>query len=160
MRTFSSIKGLPIFLKNTDRAIGKISDLYLNQDGNVIGLIIEGKSFLKRDRLLPINSILSYKDERILVDNTRALQPFQQIDGAYFLYKHGELAGKAVLTDKGKRLGLLDDVYFQEEVGTIIGYEVTDGFFADITEGKKIVSTEDSLHVGKEAIVVHVNSNL
>lgn len=160
MRTFSSLKGLPVYVQNSDEQIGKIADLYLAQNGNVIGLLVEGQSFFKRDRLLPITSILSYSDERITVDDITSLRPVQHIEGAYFLYKHGELAGKTVLTDKGKKLGLLDDVYFQEEVGTIIGYEVTEGFFTDITEGKKLVSTSEDLRVSKEAIVVHVNSNL
>lgn len=39
------------------------------------------------------------------------------------------------MSNEGKKLGLLEDVYFMEEVGTIVGYELTDGFFSDITEG-------------------------
>jgi uncharacterized protein YrrD len=105
-----------------------------------------------------IHSILSFHDSGIVLNDISSLQPVSNEKGAYF--KYGDLAGKTVLTSAGNKLGLLDDVYIQESVGTIIGYEVTDGFFTDITEGKKVISTNKALRVGKDAIVVDVKSNL
>ncbi|MFK4997612.1 PRC-barrel domain-containing protein [Bacillus sp. N9] len=61
------------------------------------------------------------------------------------------------LSNEGKQLGLLDDVYFLEEVGTIVGYELTDGFFSDITEGKRVIRTPIPPKIGKDAMIVSVN---
>ena len=52
---------------------------------------------------------------------------------------------------------MLDDVYFLEEVGTIVGYELTDGFFSDITQGKRVIRTPHPPKIGKDAIIVSVN---
>ena len=46
-----------------------------------------------------------------------------------------------MMTKEGERLGILEDVYFMEEVGTIVGYELSDGFFSDIMEGKRVVKS-------------------
>ena len=46
-----------------------------------------------------------------------------------------------MISEEGEPLGFLKDVYFQEEVGTIVGYEITDGFFSDITEGKQVIKS-------------------
>ena len=46
-----------------------------------------------------------------------------------------------MISKEGERLGLLEDVYFLEEVGTIVGYELSDGFFSDIMEGKRVIKT-------------------
>jgi len=75
----------------------------------------------------------------------------------YFLHTHHGLFRKPLLSSEGQKLGLLEDVYFTEEVGTIIGYEVTDGFFADITEGKKVIKTNEPLKIGEDVIVVSIN---
>ena len=36
-----------------------------------------------------------------------------------------------------------------EEVGTIIGYELSDGFFSDIMEGKRVVKADNHLRLGR-----------
>jgi uncharacterized protein YrrD len=62
-----------------------------------------------------------------------------------------------MLSKSGETLGMLKDVYFLEEMGTIVGYEITDGFFSEITEGNQMIQSEKPLTVGKDAIIVDVN---
>jgi uncharacterized protein YrrD len=62
-----------------------------------------------------------------------------------------------MISKSGESLGLLQDVYFHEELGTIVGYEITDGFFSDITDGKQIIHSEKPPAIGKDAIIVDVN---
>lgn len=64
---------------------------------------------------------------------------------------------KNTLSNDGEQLGLLDDVYFLEEVGTIVGYELTDGFFSDIAQGKRVIRTPNPPQIGKDAMIVSVN---
>ena len=60
------------------------------------------------------------------------------------------------MTAEGERLGFLEDVYFLEEVGTIIGYEISDGFFSDMMEGKRVIKAEQPPAIGKDAIIINV----
>ncbi len=48
----------------------------------------------------------------------------------------------------------MEDVYFHEEKGTIVGYELTDGFFSDVTQGRKVLPKKEPYTVGDDAIVV------
>jgi uncharacterized protein YrrD len=52
-----------------------------------------------------------------------------------------------LLTAEGEKLGLLEDVYFLEEVGTIVGYEVTEGLVADLVEGRRVVKSNSKLTI-------------
>ena len=61
-----------------------------------------------------------------------------------------------MISKEGERLGFLEDVYFMEEVGTIIGYELSDGFFSDIMEGKRVIRADQPPAIGKDAIIVNV----
>lgn len=64
------------------------------------------------------------------------------------------MLGKPMVTYNGENIGLLEDVYIQENLGTIVGYEVSDGFFADISEGRKVLENT-SISIGEDTIVVN-----
>lgn len=157
LRTFTLLKGLPVYDKETGNVIGHVSDLCFTSLGKVKALLMKGKGLLRRDRLIPINCVTAFGNDGILVQNLQNFKPVRHEQKTHFLQSHHGLFKKPVLSTEGEKLGLLEDVYFLEELGTIIGYELTDGFFADITEGKKVIKTHSPLTVGKDAIVVDVN---
>ena len=49
----------------------------------------------------------------------------------------------------GRELGWVEDVYFREELGTLVGYELSDGFLADVLEPQGAEAGEDDLTWGK-----------
>jgi uncharacterized protein YrrD len=51
-----------------------------------------------------------------------------------------------------EELGLLQDVYFREKMGTIIAYETTDGFFSEST----VIESKQPPALGKDTIIVSV----
>lgn len=157
LRTLSLLKGLPVYNEKTGKILGQVVDLCINNSGQVDSLLLDGKGMFQRDRLIPLNQISSFGTDGVMVTCEIEALPIVHTNKAiHFLNSHHGLFRKPVLTAEGEKLGLLEDVYFQEEMGTIIGYEITDGFFADITEGKKVVKTKRPITVGKDVIVVDV----
>ncbi|MDF0726820.1 PRC-barrel domain-containing protein [Cytobacillus sp. S13-E01] len=157
MRTLSLLKGVPVYNEKTGKLLGNVSDICITTTGEVKSLVLDGKGLFSRDRLIPIASIASIGSGGVMVKcNLETLPMVQQNKTTHFISSHHGLFRKPVLSAEGEKLGLLEDVYFQEELGTIIGYELTDGFFADITEGKKVVRTNQPITVGKDVIVVDV----
>jgi len=138
--------------------LGRVSDLCITSEGRVNALIMKGKGLFDRERVVPIQSISSIGDDGVMVSHKSQIERLdhEAHTPTYFLHTHHGLFRKPLLSSEGQKLGLLEDVYFTEELGTIIGYEVTDGFFADITEGKKVVKTEKPLTIGEDVIVVEI----
>jgi len=159
LRTFSLLKDLPVYDEKSAEELGRVSDLCITSDGKVNALILKGKGLFERDRVVPIESISSIGDDGVMVSDRSLLELLdnEADTPTYFLHTHHGLFRKPLLSSEGQKLGLLEDVYFTEEVGTIIGYEVTDGFFADITEGKKVIKTNEPLKIGEDVIVVSIN---
>jgi uncharacterized protein YrrD len=159
LRTFSLLKDLPVYDEKSAEELGRVSDLCITSDGKVNALIMKGKGLFERDRVVPIESISSIGDDGVMVSDRTLLELLdnEADTPTYFLHTHHGLFRKPLLSSEGQKLGLLEDVYFTEEVGTIIGYEVTDGFFADITEGKKVIKTNEPLKIGEDVIVVSIN---
>lgn len=155
LRTFSKLKGLPVYSNSNADLLGHIADLCLSSNGSVIGLMMEGKGLFNRDRFVPIESIQALGENGVMVGDKDKLISIQNMKANYSYNTYGDIRYKSVLTREGQKLGLLEDVYFSEKEGTIEAYELTDGFFADIAEGKKVVKASgESLMISKDAIVI------
>ncbi|MEH7343832.1 PRC-barrel domain-containing protein [Bacillus sp. JJ1532] len=155
MRTFSLLKGLPVIEIESGTKIGEVFDISISSGGVVTGLIVRKGAFFKKSLLLEVKNVSSFGWDGVMVESEQVLEPIKKLD-EYTFDSQNRLIGKMMMTREGERLGLLEDVYFQEEVGTIVGYELSDGFFSDMLEGKRVVKTETPPAIGKDAIIVNV----
>ncbi|GAE32198.1 hypothetical protein JCM9152_3720 [Halalkalibacter hemicellulosilyticusJCM 9152] len=148
MRTFSTIEGFPVIDQATGQECGHVNDL-VYKEGRITGLLVDPKGWLTRQRFLSISDVKSFGNDAIMITSTKKLQLFERKHD--YLLKHGKnrLQGMTLLSHEGEKLGLMEDVYFQEEVGTIVGYEVTEGLIADLMEGRKVVKSEEPLTIAK-----------
>ncbi|MDT8861515.1 PRC-barrel domain-containing protein [Alkalihalobacillus sp. MEB130] len=155
MRTFSTVEGLPVLSISTGKECGHVVDLCY-ENGLVTGFLIDPKGWFAKHLFLPVNHITSIGPDGVMVKDYYALQPLSKKEKHAFHLKHGKhrLHGTALLTAEGEKLGLLEDVYFLEEVGTIVGYEVTEGLVADLVEGRRVVKSDSKLTIaGGRAIL-------
>jgi uncharacterized protein YrrD len=159
LRTFSLLKGQPVFETRTGSKIGEISDLCISSSGKVEGLLVKKGVFFKQSFFLDIQKVASFGWDGVMINGNCQLEKLKE-SSEYTLTHQHSLDGMMMISKSGESLGLLKDVYFQEELGTIVGYEITDGFFSDITKGKQVVRSEKPLAIGKDAIIVDVNENL
>jgi uncharacterized protein YrrD len=157
LRTFSLLKGLPVYELKSGEKIGDVYDLNISSNGIVKGLLIKKGDFFRKTFTVRIENVASFGWDGVMVEDKKVLEPIKSPPEYTFEHKHS-LSGKMMMSDEGEKLGLLEDVYFMEEVGTIVGYELTDGFFSDITEGKRVVKTVEPPAIGKDAIIVNVKS--
>ena len=156
LRTFSLLKGQPVFASNTGAKIAEVTDLCITNEGVVKGLLVKKGVFFKQSYFLDIKDVASFGCDGVIIEDDDFLKRLKT-NPEYTLHHQHSLNGKMLISKSGESLGLLQDVYFHEELGTIVGYEITDGFFSDITEGKQIVKSEKPPAIGKDAIIVDVN---
>lgn len=156
LRTFSLLKGLPVFEKKTGEILGEVYDLCLAETGLIEGILLKKGSIFKRTYFIKIEDVSSFGHDGVMIEEASMIQPANHPFHHIFEGRE-KLIGKPLLSSEGEHLGLLNDVYFQEELGTIVGYECSDGFFADITEGKRVIKTDEPPKIGKDAIIVNVN---
>lgn len=156
MRTFSAISGLPVYCERTGKRLGSFADLYINEQGQVAGFLLDKKGLFQRDLFFPLDAIRSIGQDGIFIQADE-MRKKVATDHLYSL-KQGKkrFYGKPIMTFEGDKLGLVEDVYFMEEMGTIIGYEVTEGLLSDLTEGRKVVKTNSPLTVGEEVLVIRI----
>jgi uncharacterized protein YrrD len=155
LRTFSKLNGLPVYSNSNADLLGHICDLCISPKGFVIGLMMDSKGLFHPDRIIPIESIHALGENGVMVDDRDKLLSRQDMKAKFTYSTYDDIRFKSVLTKEGEKLGLLEDVYFSEQLGIIEAYELTDGFFADIAEGKKVVKASgEPLTISKDAIVI------
>lgn len=156
LRTFSLLKGLPVFEKQTGEKVGEVFDLCLSESGTIEGLLLKNGAIFKKMFVIRIQDVASFGPDGVMLEEASVVQP--AMNPIHPIFEGRErLIGKPLLSSEGEHLGLLNDVYFHEELGTIVGYECSDGFFADITEGKRIIKTDEPPKIGKDAIIVNIS---
>jgi uncharacterized protein YrrD len=157
LRTFSLLKGLPVYELAGGKKLGEVCDVSISSDGSVVGLLVKKGAFIKKTCQIKITEVASFGSDGVMVNNQSALKQLES-EPEYTFEHNQSLAGKKLLSNEGEQLGLLEDVYFMEELGTIVGYELTDGFFSDIANGKRVIKSIGPPAIGKDAIIVTVKS--
>ncbi len=135
--------------------IGVVCDLNISSDGLIKGLLVKKGVLLKKTYCIDVQKVTSFGFDGVMVQDRNVLEPLTE-PAEYTFENNDALLGRMMISQEGERLGFLEDVYFMEEVGTIIGYELSDGFFSDIMEGKRVIKVGQPPAIGKDAIIVNV----
>lgn len=149
MRTFSTIKGMSVIDEDTGNEIGMLEDLSFSPNGMLNGIIVNPHRWFRHSQVFLFNEIKGIGTDHIIVTNHSTSIP----SDSYTFIK--DIQKKQMVSNHGKNLGLLEDVYFQENLGTILGYELSDGFISDITEGRKVIETNQTPVIGEEYIIIN-----
>lgn len=159
MRTFSVLKGLSVISLHGGEEIGKVIDLLINKT-EIVGLIIDINGWFNHHLYVPLEKIYAVGQDAIIVEDKKKLAIYNKKQFPFYSLHNGSknIFGKMLMSTEGEKLGLLEDVYFNEALGNIVGYEVTDGFIADFKEGKQVLKTTAPLTVGEDVLVIDLNS--
>ncbi|WP_164984830.1 PRC-barrel domain-containing protein [Ammoniphilus sp. CFH 90114] len=153
----NDVIGLPVLDLQAGQELGVVRDVLFDEDWTFQGLLIEIKAMFRRGRFIPTDSIHAIGDDYVTISHVGAMLPLEgteQFNGV----KAGpiRMIGKPVITSNGHRLGEVEDVYFQTEIGSIIGYELSDGLLTDLLEGRKAIKHLERTRVGEDAVVLPV----
>ncbi|TMW73952.1 hypothetical protein [Alteribacter natronophilus] len=154
MRTFQKVKGTSVFSLENGRCIGQVTDIFVNRDGAVAGYRVTGRHWWSRRTFLALSAIERGDMSGFFVKKEGDLTLVPS-EGYHRFHDGGRhLFGMFLTAGDGSVAGLLEDVYFLDESGTIVGYEVTRGFFSDLFEGRHVVKTSAPLRTEKDRLVL------
>ncbi|MCM3785600.1 PRC-barrel domain-containing protein [Neobacillus mesonae] len=149
--------GLAVYDTALGRQIGKIVDFSLAKDWKINGIELDGKPlFSSKVRTVEWGDIIAYGEDAVMIRNQQAIRHTEADDIQYSYAKgHHKLRDRSVLTKEGLMLGRVTDVYFDQKLGNhIISLEISDGFVADLMEGRKWLPLAEEMTLGEQAIIV------
>jgi uncharacterized protein YrrD len=159
IRQAQQVIGLPLLRKN-GKAAGRVLDVWFDEFWRFCGVVLrERLPWPQRDvRVVRRERIASWGEDALMLEDGEAVE---RLDKRQLLrtFHTGvvRLKDMPVYTVDGQELGRVSDVYFRPNEGKPwIGYELTDGFLADVYEGRRrLLLPEDAeVVIGEDAILV------
>ena len=121
-----------------------------------MGLLADEGGFLASSLVVPIEEVSSFGRDAVVVARRESVIPANQApEIGSIVARHQSLLGTRVFTETGDDQGKLNDVYFDEPTGRILGFELSGGVFADAAKGMRYVPVEELVRVGPDVAYVH-----
>ncbi|QQE73236.1 PRC-barrel domain-containing protein [Brevibacillus composti] len=158
MRKAMDVVGLPVFSLETGEEIGVIRDILVDSETwLVLGVLLSEQGWFQSGTYIPYDRIHAVGESCLTVSGEDAITSLEQLaapEPAGIVTGKGKLKGKSVISVSGDLLGRLEDVYFSADWEKIVGYELSNGWLADVTEGRKRLSVPPSVIIGEENLIV------
>lgn len=159
IRQAQHVIGLPVLQMN-GKAAGRVLDVWFDECWRFCGVVLRERLPWPRRtvRVVRRERIASWGEDALMIADGQAVET---LDPKQLLHTFHtgvvRLKDMPVYTVDGQELGRVSDVYFRPDEGTPwIGYELTDGFLADVCEGRRrLLLPEDAeVVIGEDAILV------
>ena len=153
---FSKIINLPVIAAEEQEYMGNVIDIIFNpEQQKIIAIVFTNNKLLSSRKAIGIDKILSIdknsvwiKDKKKIINSTLMLR-----NNKLKSYKT-DFDNKKIYTDKKNDLGFINDVIFNTEIGTIEGFEISDGVLQDLIDGRKYITTMGMVDTRKESIFI------
>ncbi len=147
MRRAREIVGLPVLDLKSGDSIGWVQDLVLDNDKEeVVGIILEGGHFFRSEKGIPRKAIVTVGKDALTVCSSTV----EELKGTWWSKK----VGNEVYTQGGDARGTIEDVFLDDSAEKMVGFEVSDGFFADLLHGRGTILKPHVMIDGKDILIV------
>ncbi|SHE78121.1 Uncharacterized protein YrrD, contains PRC-barrel domain [Seinonella peptonophila] len=154
MRNSQEVVGLTVIDAETGTELGLVSDLLFDKQAHLQGILLEENSWLRRKRYVAKEDFTIGADAVIVVSQKQVQNvPDEHLDWTSVRTGMYSFQDRLLISENGSELGRVKNVYFQEEMGTIVGYELSEGLISDLTTGRTLYRTSSPLRWGKEVLV-------
>jgi uncharacterized protein YrrD len=133
-----------------------VKDLLIGLDNRgIVALLVDEGGLFSSSRIVPLANVVSYGKDAVVISEAAAVVPADTYPAVQeIISRKDSLTGKKVLTEGGDEHGKISDVYFEEQTGEIIGYEVSEGFFKDVATGSGYLGTDDIVNLGQDVVLI------
>lgn len=152
MRRMRDLIRIPVTDQDSGERFGWVKDILFDEKNNVVtGIIVEKDSFLKpQQEIISRDSVISFGKESLALAKLIG----DQVAGTCWSQK----VGSKVYSGEGEIKGTIGDVYVDNTVLKVLGYEISDGLFSDLYNGREAVFEENILAESEDVIVIEGGS--
>lgn len=151
-RKASDFVNLPVIHLVSGQQLNIIKDIVLNADNDKLyGFICEDY------KLLPVEAIKTIGKDAIIIEAENIEDVLIDIElpvsAPLFVPEH--VIGTPIITDTGKNIGTIGDIYLSDTTGKIESYEVSDGLLKDLVSGRSNIPILQVVTYGEDAVVIN-----
>jgi uncharacterized protein YrrD len=135
--------------------VGKVKDVLIDPENwQIAALVLPSKMFSKASNIIPRSVVHVFGRDVVLVKSNEAMPRDDTLDHvASLLAVSGQMKGRPIATDKGVRVGVLNDV-FVDETGKVVAYDLAKVFIKGPIAETKQLPFHVTRSVGPDLIIV------
>jgi uncharacterized protein YrrD len=148
--------GKPVVSYDVGEKFDVVEDLIFDQESNqLLGFLVRESSWFKPAQVLLLSDVQAIGVDAVITSSQGAIAKASQIPAVSHILDYNTiLKGTRILTMDGRDLGVIVDLYFDENSGRVEGYEVSGGLFADAYSGRSFVPALQTLKIGRDVAFV------
>ena len=148
------IRGVPVVTLKGENKVGYVGEPIYNHDEEIQGFYVDGAKGLGK-RYVELDDILRLGKDRCVVYSENAIQKINKLKPLLKTRNPLEATlGRDVYDGSGKNMGIVRDLAFSMETGTIEGIELSRGFMEDLRTGRRLLSLGRGVEIGENHITV------
>ena len=163
MERVSQMLGMSVMSAANGASLGRVEDLLVDGPG---GQVVDGPggqviAVVVRRGTLASARVLSYEEVQVVGPDAviarsedRIVNPREWHERGLEATPSSALKDRRVVTDDGRQLGRIKDVFVDGATGTVRGYEIGSGGLAGLVGGRATLSRTDGVRIGPDAVVV------
>lgn len=157
MRKGKSIIGTTILSLEDGTKLETVSDLVVDPEGRrVVALVATEGGFMSSSRVIPSEEITSFGKDAVIVRGRASVVSVSSHPQLRALVEQDDkILGKKVFTTNGDEQGSIADIYFEEQTGAVVGYEVSGGVLGDASKGTSYLATDEITTIGEDVVYIH-----
>lgn len=154
MRKVKGLMGQPLISLADGHHIAPVKDVVISDDhASVTALVVRESGVLSSARVVPLDAVHSFGRDAIVIEGDAAILDAAAVP-ALDVSADRSLAGMKVYSEAGQEVGTIADVYFEEDGGRIVGFEVSAGTLGDLASGPRFLPVEQVDHIGDDIVYV------
>ena len=148
--------GKPVISYDMGEQFDRVEDLIFDQNSNeIIGFLVQESGWFSSARVLLLKDVQAIGPDAVITYTKNAIVQANEVTAIAHILEHNNiLKGTRILTNDGRNLGNMVDLYFDANTGVVEGYEVSGGLFADAYTGRSFVPAPQTLKIGKDVAFV------
>lgn len=156
----SKVIGLPVFTVNDGKKIIRVEDVMYDPFQNRIEALLASKGgWFMESRVILFTDLLGIGEDAALINSASMIKKVTEVSKNLEIIAKNDtyLTSTRIITEDGRELGRVSDIFFDTLTGRVEEFEVSQGTFRNWKEGKKKVKITDIVSIGKDATIVRVN---
>ncbi len=135
--------------------VGKVKDVLIDPDTwEIAALVLPGKMFSKETTIIPRGVVHVFGIDVVLVKSNEVMLRDDTLDHvASLIAVSGQMKGRQVATEKGVRVGVLNDVIVNE-AGKVVAYDLARVYIKGPIAASKEIPFHATRSVGPDLIII------
>lgn len=148
------IRGMPVICLRDGNRVGYVFGPMFDENECLTGFLIDGKGMSLSKRYVALDNVLRIDKNSCVIYSEASIERVPKGHAFKKRTNYEEMLGRNVKSKSGRGLGVVKDLVYSTETGTIEGLELSRGFMEDAMQGRNVVMVRDGVEFGEEYIIV------